>query len=44
MEESVIQMNGGKRINVDVSVKRVMYMKKIIFEMLLHVVVEMENI
>ena len=31
-------------INVDVNVKNVMYVKKIMFEILLHVVVEMENI
>ena len=43
-EKNVIQINGGIMINVDVSVKRVMYVKKIIFGVLLYVVVKMENI
>ena len=43
MEENVIQINGGITINVDVSVKNVMYVKKIIFEILLHIVVKMGN-
>ena len=37
------QINGGITINVDVSAKNVMYLKKIIFETLLHVVVKMEK-
>ena len=44
MEENVIQVNNGIAKNVDVSVKNVMYVKKIIFGILLHVVVKMENI
>ena len=44
MEESVIQINGGITINVDVSVKKVMYVKKIMFGILLHVIIKMENI
>ena len=44
MEENVIQINGGIMINVDASVKNVMYVKKIMFRILLHVVVKMENI
>ena len=44
MEENVIQINNGIMINVDVSVKNIMYVKKIIFGILLHVVVKMENI
>ena len=44
MEENVIQINGGTMINVNVSVKNVMYVKKIMFEILLHVIVEMEHI
>ena len=44
MEEIVIQINGGIMINVDVSVKNVIYVKKIVFEILLHLIVEMENI
>ena len=34
MEENVIQINGGTTINVDVSVKNVMYVKKIMFGIL----------
>ena len=44
MEENVIPINGGIMINVDVSVKSVMYAKKIVFAILLHVVVKIENI
>ena len=44
IEESVLQINGGTTINADVSVKNVMYMKKIIFGILLHVVAKIENI
>ena len=44
MEENVIQINGEIRINADVSVKNVRYLKKIIFGILLNVVVKMENI
>ena len=44
MEENLIHINGGIRINVDVSVKNVMYVKKIIFGTLLHKVMKMENI
>ena len=44
MEENVIQINGGITINVDVNVKNVIYVKKIMFRILVHVVVKMENI
>ena len=44
MEENVIQTKSGKMINVDASVKNVIYVKKIIFGTLLHVVVEMKSI
>ena len=44
MEINVIQINGGKTINNNVSVKNIMYVKKNIFAMLLVVTVEMENI
>ena len=44
MEENVIQINGGILINVDVSVKNAMYVKKIMLEILLHQIVKMENI
>ena len=44
MEENVIQINFLVTINVDVSVKNVTYVKKIIFGILLYVVAKMENI
>ena len=44
MEEVATQINGGTMINVDASIKSVLYVKKIMFEILLHVLVEMENI
>ena len=44
MKEIVIQINGGTMINVDVSVKNVIYVKRIMFGILLHLIVEMENI
>ena len=40
IEQYVIQINGGIMTNVDVSVKNVMYVKKIIFVVLLHVIVK----
>ena len=44
IEENVIQINGGIIINVDVSAKNVMNVKKIIFEILLHVIAKIEII
>ena len=44
MAENVIQINDGIMTNVDVSIKNVMYVKKIIFGILLQVVVKAENI
>ena len=44
MEENFIQIKSGIMINVDVSVKSIVYMEKIISVILLHVVVKMENI
>ena len=44
MEINVIQINGGITINNNLSAKKIMYVKKIIFGMLLVVIVEMENI
>ena len=44
MGKNVIQVNGGITINADVSVNNIIYVKKIIFEILLHVAVKMENI
>ena len=43
MEENVIQINDGIRINVNVSIKNI-YVKRIIFGILLHVVAKMVNI
>ena len=40
MQENIIQVNDGITINVNVSVKKVMYVKKTIFGILLHVVVK----
>ena len=44
LKKNVFQTNGGITINVNVNVKNVMYVKKIIFGILPHVVVKMENI
>ena len=44
MEEDVIQIKRGIMINVDMSVKNIIYMKKIVFGILLHVVAKMQNI
>ena len=44
MEQNVSQVNGGITINVDVSVKNIIYVKMIIFRILLHVIVKTENI
>ena len=42
MEQNLSQINGGITINVDVSVKNIIYVKKIIFEIQLHAIVKME--
>ena len=44
MEENAIQMNCGISMNVNVSVKKIICMKKIMFEILINVFVKMENI
>ena len=44
MVENVIQIKHGIMINVGANVKNMIYMKKIIFEIFLHVVVEIVNI
>ena len=44
VEQNVIQINGEITINVDVSIKYIMYVKKIMFGILLNVIVRMENI
>ena len=43
MEQNVSQINGGIAINVDVSVKRFIYVKKNIFGILVNVFVKIEN-
>ena len=43
MEKSVIKINGGIT-NVDVIVKKFMYVKNIMFGILLHVIVKVANI
>ena len=44
MVENVIQISDGITINVDVSLKHVMYVKKVTFGILLHIVAKMGNI
>ena len=44
MEENVIHIKSGIMINLDVSVKNIIYVKKVIFGILLHIVVKMVNI
>ena len=43
MEKNVIQVNGGIMINVEVRVKNIIYVKKIMFGILLYVIVKMGN-
>ena len=43
MEQNVSQLNGGITINVYLSAKKLMYLKKIMFGILLHAIVKMEN-
>ena len=44
MKKNVIQINGGIMINVDMSVKNIIYVEKIMFRILLLVIVKMESI
>ena len=44
MEGNLIQVSSGITINVDMSVKNIIHVKKIIFGILVHVFVKMENI
>ena len=44
MKENVILIKSEIMINVNVSVRNTIYVKRIIFGILLHVVVKMENI
>ena len=43
MEQNITQISFGKMINVHVSVKKFMYVKKYMFGILLHAIVKMEN-
>ena len=44
MEENVIQIKSGITINFNVSGKIIIYVKNIIFEILVHAIVKIENI
>ena len=44
MQENEIQVNGGMMINVVVIVKNIIHVKKVMSEILLHVIVKMKNI
>ena len=44
MEENAIQIKSGITTNFDVSVRNTIYVKKIIFWVLLHLVVKMVNL
>ena len=44
MKQNVIQINGGIRINVDASVKSIIYVKKTMLRILVHVFMKMGNI
>ena len=44
MKENVIQIKSARTINADASAKNIIYAKKIIFGILLHVVAKILNI
>ena len=44
MEENVTQINCEMTINVNVDVQNAMYVKKIMFGILLHLILKIENI
>ena len=44
MEQNVVQINGGVTINIDVTVTNIIYLKKIMFRILVYVVMRVENI
>ena len=44
MEQNLIQISDGITINVNVSVKNTIHVKKIILGILLHVILKIENI
>ena len=43
IEQNASQVIGGIMINVDVGIKNIIYVKKIMFQILLHVVLKIEN-
>ena len=43
IEQNVSHINGGILVNVDVAVKSIIYVKKIMFGNLLHVIMKMEK-
>ena len=44
MEENVIQTKSGITVNADASAKNIIFVKRILFGILLHVVAKMVNI
>ena len=42
MEQNVIQTNGGKAIKFNVNVENIIYVKRLMFGILLHVIVKMK--
>ena len=44
IEENVIEINGGITINFDVSVKKIIHLKKNLLGILVHVFMKMKNI
>ena len=44
ISQNLIQINGRIAINIDVSVKNILYVRKIMFGIPLHVIMKMENI
>ena len=44
MEQNVVQINGGVTINIDVTVTNIIYLKKIMFRILVYVIMRVENI
>ena len=44
MKQSVSQIHGGITMNIAVSVKSIIYVKKNMFRIIVHVFVKMENI
>ena len=42
--QHIIQINGGIMVSADMSAKNIIYMKKIIFGILLHVAAKIQNV